>query len=59
MLPKNRIPRPTVKRLSLYLRELETQQEHGQQTISSKQLGEALGFDLRLVQLHPQTRRIG
>jgi redox-sensing transcriptional repressor len=44
MLPKNRIPRPTVKRLSLYLRELESLQDRGQQTISSKQLGEALGL---------------
>lgn len=44
MLPKNRIPRPTIKRLSLYLRELESQAEHGRQTISSKQLGEALGL---------------
>jgi redox-sensing transcriptional repressor len=44
MLPKNRIPRPTVKRLSLYLRELEALAEHSQQTISSKQLGETLGL---------------
>jgi redox-sensing transcriptional repressor len=42
--PRNRIPRPTVKRLSLYLRELEARAEQEQPTISSKQLGEALGL---------------
>jgi redox-sensing transcriptional repressor len=41
---RQRIPRPTVKRLSLYLRELESVEEHGQATISSKQLGAALGL---------------
>lgn len=44
MPPKSRIPRPTAKRLSLYLRELEAQEERGQQTISSKQLGATLGL---------------
>ncbi len=44
MSPKPRIPRPTVKRLSLYLRELESRAEHDQQTISSKQLGTGLGL---------------
>lgn len=39
-----RIPKPTVKRLSLYLRELDTLSDHGQQTINSKQLGDALGL---------------
>ncbi len=38
------IPRPTVKRLSLYLRELELRDEQDQQTMSSKQLGAALGL---------------
>ena len=42
--PRNKIPRPTVKRLSLYLRELEARTELDQQTISSKQLGAALGL---------------
>ncbi len=42
--PRNKIPRPTVKRLSLYLRELETRAEIEQQTISSKQLGQVLGL---------------
>ena len=42
--PRSKIPRPTVKRLSLYLRELETRVEQDQQTISSKQLGAALGL---------------
>jgi redox-sensing transcriptional repressor len=41
---RGRIPRPTVKRLSLYLRELEARADADQQTISSKQLGAALGL---------------
>lgn len=44
MTPRNRIPRPTVKRLSLYLRELESLAEREHPTISSKQLGQALGL---------------
>ena len=39
-----RIPKPTVKRLSLYLRELESKADLGRQKISSKQLGDALGL---------------
>lgn len=42
--PRQKIPKPTVKRLSLYLRELEARSEAGIQTISSKQLGAALGL---------------
>lgn len=42
--PRGKIPRPTVKRLSLYLRELEGRAEQDQQTISSKQLGAALAL---------------
>jgi redox-sensing transcriptional repressor len=41
---RGKIPRPTVKRLSLYLRELEARADVEQQTISSKQLGDALGL---------------
>lgn len=44
MTPRSRIPRPTVKRLSLYLRELEMLDQGGEQTVSSKQLGDALGL---------------
>ena len=44
MSQRPRIPRPTVKRLSLYLRELETLLEKKHETISSKQLGQALGL---------------
>lgn len=44
MSQRSRIPRPTVKRLSLYLRELEGLEAQGDATISSKQLGEALGL---------------
>lgn len=44
MISRPRIPRPTAKRLSLYLRELEALEERGQSTISSKQLGAALGL---------------
>jgi len=44
MSSRQRVPRPTVKRLSLYLRELEHRAEKPGATISSKQLGEALGL---------------
>ena len=39
-----KIPRPTVKRLSFYLRELEALAGSERQTISSKELGSALGL---------------
>ncbi len=38
------IPNPAVRRLSLYLRQLEGFQRKGRRTISSKQLGESLGL---------------
>jgi redox-sensing transcriptional repressor len=38
------IPNPAIRRLSLYLRQLETFQRRDQRTISSKQLGESLGL---------------
>jgi len=41
---RTRIPRPTVKRLSLYLRELEGRLEQDIGTISSKQLADQLGL---------------
>lgn len=41
---KSSIPRPTVKRLSLYLRELESLLTNNQTTTSSKNLGSALGL---------------
>jgi redox-sensing transcriptional repressor len=44
MSTKPRIPRPTVKRLSLYLRELEALADRELHTLSSKQLGDALGL---------------
>jgi len=44
MSSRPRIPRPTVKRLSLYLRELESLVDSGAQTVSSKQLGDGLGL---------------
>jgi redox-sensing transcriptional repressor len=44
MEPKPKIPRPTVKRLSLYFRELGQLISVGRKTISSKQLGDALGL---------------
>ncbi len=44
MTPRQRIPKPTVKRLSLYLRELESVAERDLATISSKQLGDSLGL---------------
>jgi redox-sensing transcriptional repressor len=44
MSPRQKIPKPTVKRLSLYLRELDALAETQQETISSKQLATALGL---------------
>lgn len=44
MQHRAKIPRPTVKRLSLYLRELESLAEREQATISSLELGRALGL---------------
>ncbi|MHC5023820.1 MAG: redox-sensing transcriptional repressor Rex [Planctomycetota bacterium] len=44
MAARPKIPRPTVKRLSLYLRELEALPDHERPTISSMQLGRALGL---------------
>ncbi|MBL9120774.1 MAG: redox-sensing transcriptional repressor Rex [Phycisphaerae bacterium] len=41
---RGKIPEPTIRRLSLYLRELREREETGQTTMSSKQLGEALGL---------------
>lgn len=38
------IPNPAVRRLSLYLRQLETFKRQDRKTISSKQLGESLGL---------------
>lgn len=38
------IPNPAIRRLSLYLRQLEAFQRKDRQTISSKQLGESLGL---------------
>ena len=44
MDPKPKIPRPTAKRLSRYFRELKQLVDAGRSTISSKQLGVALGL---------------
>jgi redox-sensing transcriptional repressor len=41
---RGKIPEPTVRRMSLYLRELREREEIGQLTMSSRQLGEALGL---------------
>lgn len=38
------IPNPAVRRLSLYLRQLEVFQRNDRRTVSSKQLGESLGL---------------
>src|SRR5687767_14064278 len=42
--PEQLIPNPAVRRLSLYLRQLEAFQRKNRRTISSKQLGESLGL---------------
>ena len=44
MAPPQHIPKPTIKRLSLYLREIDRRVEHGEENTSSRQLGVALGF---------------
>lgn len=44
MSSRQKIPKPTVKRLSLYLRELDALADREQETISSKQLAAALGL---------------
>ncbi|MEE3001860.1 MAG: redox-sensing transcriptional repressor Rex [Planctomycetota bacterium] len=38
------IPRPTIKRLSLYLRELERHESDGRPTVNSRQLGASVGI---------------
>lgn len=40
----NGIPTPAIRRLSLYLRQFESFRQSGQQTVSSRQLGQALGI---------------
>src|SRR5688572_12268829 len=42
--PEQLIPNPAVRRLSLYLRQLEAFHKKDRRTISSKQLGESLGL---------------
>ncbi len=42
--PDSAIPHPAVRRLSLYLRQLQAFQRKDRNTISSKQLGESLGL---------------
>jgi redox-sensing transcriptional repressor len=42
--PPSNIPRPTIKRLSLYLRSLETDLAVGTATVSSRQLGQLIGI---------------
>ena len=42
--PDRDIPEPTIRRLSLYLRELETLRAANKATISSRELGESLGL---------------
>ncbi len=49
MESRHKVPKPTVKRLSLYLRELEHRAAAKQATISSKQLGAALGLTVAQV----------
>lgn len=41
---RGKIPEPTVRRLSLYLREIRARKESGLHTIKSKDLGQALGL---------------
>lgn len=41
---RDRIPRPAARRLSLYLRELASRLDEGEETVSSKSLGRSLGL---------------
>lgn len=41
---RQQIPGPTIKRLTLYLREIERRQSHGETRISSRELGRSLGL---------------
>lgn len=43
-LRPDQVPNPAVRRLSLYLRQLETFHRAGRHTISSRQLGDSLGY---------------
>ena len=43
------VPNPAVRRLSLYLRQLEAFRKKDRRTISSKQLGESLGLTVFLI----------
>lgn len=42
--PRTSIPKPAARRLSLYLRELSSRLEQGEETVSSKALGRTLGL---------------
>ncbi len=44
MTHRRNIPRPAARRLSLYLRELATRLESGEETVSSKAIGRSLGL---------------
>ena len=44
MTKSDNIPAPAVRRLSLYLRQLEAFSEDDRRTVSSRELGEALGL---------------
>src|SRR3972149_10114415 len=44
MAKSEKIPAPAVRRLSLYLRQLEAFSEDDRRTVSSRELGEALGL---------------
>lgn len=57
MVDRNEIPRPTVKRLSLYLREVERLIESGSTTISSRKLGERL--DIAATQIRKDLGHFG
>ena len=51
------VPNPAVRRLSLYLRQLEALKRTGRSTVSSKQLGQSLGLtDAQVQQLIATTK---
>src|SRR3954465_9349771 len=54
------VPNPAVRRLSLYLRQLEAFKRKDRRTISSKQLGESLGLtDAQVRKDFPYFRQFG
>lgn len=57
MAKSDNIPAPAVRRLSFYLRQLEAFGEDNRRTVSSRELGEALGLSDAQVRKDPRLFR--